>query len=102
MSKETPRIARIQTLDFVTIAIFDPGTMRGKGEVGILTFAAKQESKSLFMSDTAILSWGLLGPLQQGTTALRSISTTWGGNVTEARYRKHHARIKGSILSTFA
>jgi hypothetical protein len=57
--------------------------MRGKGEVGILTFAAKQESKSLFMSDTAILSWGLLGPLQQGTTALRSISTTWGGE----RYR---------------
>lgn len=40
------------------------------------TLAPRQLSKSLFMSDTATLSWGLLGPLQQGTTVFKSNSTT--------------------------
>lgn len=40
------------------------------------TFAPRQVSKSFFMSETGILSWGLLGPLQHGTTVLRSNSTT--------------------------
>ena len=40
------------------------------------TLAPRQLSKSFFMSDTATLSWGLLGPLQQGTTVFKSNSTT--------------------------
>lgn len=40
------------------------------------TLAPRQLSKSFFMSDTATLSWGLFGPLQQGTTVFKSNSTT--------------------------
>lgn len=40
------------------------------------TLAPKHILKSCFISDTVTLSCGRLGPLQQGTTVLRSNSTT--------------------------
>lgn len=38
----------------------------------VVTLAVRQASKSVFMSDTATLSWGPLGPLQHRITVLRS------------------------------
>ena len=61
------------------------------------TLAPRQLSKSFFISDTATLSCGLLGPLQQGTTVFKSNSTTCPprrkGTIERALYpqRKKHS-----------